>query len=262
MATQNLHFKVQGENLTTMIRDFWDSELLINTFDALNCLMGMQEDIAIKILMGEYTLVGNETDGITIAEDTSGYKPLYTMKGMYQNKVNRLKEIAKYAIYLQSIAPKNSNWSDSLIEYDENYEKRVQLEEKFQKLLEEITFLKPYITSSQSLQFVFFDEDEVERMKLIKDRTFNKSTLDKVRELDYNGYYNMSDSQVVKQEIFSGQRNGWISPKGEFFPCAFASHKYQIEGLLDLGVTTAKDEEELEASGWLKMSAGKFYFYR
>jgi|SRR6185436_8339131 len=68
----------------------------------------------------------------------------------------------------------------------------------------------------------------------------------------------VNKSPSSKRKSLKGKRNGWLSPRGTFYPCSYEGHCEKASKI----VKDAKKwdaEEVLENRGWIKVSASDWY---
>lgn len=56
--------------------------------------------------------------------------------------------------------------------------------------------------------------------------------------------------------------NGWLDRDGMFYPCEYATHADLADKITYAARISGRDpQQELEARGWMKISAGSCYFF-
>jgi len=71
--------------------------------------------------------------------------------------------------------------------------------------------------------------------------------------------------RAVIRTVSPGEKcgtSGWLDRDGVFYPCEYAGHATLAEEIAEAASIAGRDaQQELEARGWLKISAGRCYFF-
>jgi len=275
--SEKICFVVEGEFITNISRTLWADEFeMTKAMNILNCLEGMTEEIAIRILTGKAKLVGDSTIGVTLEPDNQGKTELgnslsfaHIIKTLkfraeksdlecrcryeYKNGLVKFRASPWGAIFLPECIDRkmtskvsNGGWTwDDL--------QRWNLYRDLPKSKEELA----------NLQRSILNEDWIEDRDNAIDECLSKR--DKISELPkelglLDKYVAQQEAQLVLKDIppepakdFSAE-NGWIDPEGRFYTCGMIEHDFLAERM-------GKKTKDLEKT-YVRVSVNPMSGYR
>lgn len=232
-AKGNFHFTITGEFLTKTARSLWADEE--QPEKALNLLRSafpdMSEEIIFCVLTGKKKLTGH-SDGIEIEDDNAettdccNSLSIQGTIGRFRDKLDRLEDDYQMATHQTENVPSEFG----LITVPRRRTKQQPtLSGEYERYLDGDLSKIPYregqnFFSRRSRRPDEWDEtEEEEEPKEIKPEKF----------------------EIITQDT------GWLSPEGDFYPCAYQGHN-------NLASRLGFKEFMLEEKGWVKMQNAEF----
>ncbi len=295
--TTTLCFWTTGTDMTRMIRDLWDSELVLTAISICTD-SGVSDKIAIDICTGKRKLEGDTREGDhTLSVVADSFKTEFTVKKMIErledtfikltnntSKLNRtiatsMLPAASKAVY------RACKGYDGQTEKQKDQRRLEENEKKLKEVIGGLTLLYPLIgktisdlpvsklgkdyasfTQPEENEIIYiqesFEHDKVIReqeSKVRRERAFSEKTVTNVKTKK------KKPIQIESSSVTGLEFNGWIDPNGRIYNCMPTGHIALANALQDdfrniIPKDESNPEEYLEKIGWLKLSGGEFYF--
>lgn len=200
MATQTISFSIEGSFITNTARDIWVSDLPKNAFNLLIESLGMNQEQARSVILGDYKLTGVNTlsleiDSVNLSEEFNGD---FTVSGV----TSRLEKNITDTV-------------DSLKRYSENderdYSHKVDaLTKKLEELNEQLEFIYT-LPENANKSMSKFNAQLLSPKKSWK----NKQNWNFSDEIELNAIEVFCERNSLTAPRYSGQIDHYISNYGE-----------------------------------------------
>ena len=276
-----VHFSVDGEGLTELVRNTWASDLPKKAFDILmGGLIGMPKELALEIIAGKKKLIGNSNteEGITVKKDNvTEYcgigLSIETMQerllGFYietMESINIFNEVDIHDFPSDERNDIRESTKKNLNYYKEKLTGIIeQLEFIFSltgKTLKDLPILK--VRSAQEIKKI--ERVKQEEIIIAQEEIEKQENRNKIFELNNGQKYYIVHTPVEKCK---GEYlpSGWLLPDGTFFGgCGAWIHRGILDSLDEYGFFKDKgdsnDEDDVQENGkWIKVSGGDWMIW-
>lgn len=250
--TEIVHFTVTGEFITETARRLWnDEDEPEKALNILKCMQGISDAQCLDILAGRSKLIGDSTKGVELVPDDQKLKGLKEVLGKMKRERDDAKDESADLVQMaiDDTVPLASH--KGLVKVPRRktevggFMGRRVLKKGF-KLGEDDPGAEPNDKSIVHKEVQIDLEGPRKKVGTLRDKP-------KVEEPPAAPKPKWKPEPETK---ISG-RNGWVSPKGEFFGCAYFQHNWLADKLDESYHILPKDMFHLDLMelGWLKVQS-------
>lgn len=283
MATETVHFSIEGEFITDRARALWGEGAFAKAFDLLSCCIGMSMDQQVEILEGRKKLTGwNDLDFID--DDWSppeGYPSFMTAlerAGSFDaHELERRRHQEAEDCVREAEKIQNDEWTDGEraadAEFFINRARHLIGEDATEAML--IDLKNDRLKEMQEWSGRTWEakrlENDIERLEsrvdpvalayaeaqsrmqlLAMSKGQDPCSVPSIDAMMKRGY-------DIKPELFADMASpsGWLLPNGKYYGCGNMEHIGLAHVLLEPEVGEGKNCEAIaEERGWIKISVG------
>lgn len=273
MKKTKFHFKIEGEFLTKLVRDMWESLLPYNAFECLESPDQIPYEIALDICTGKRKLSStNNSPELKIVDDNQ-YGKYFSLEKV----ISLLEEKWLEKMFLLSKI-KYDTIRQNKLSFDKTEIEIHNIKTNIKSICQNLQIVYKFINKDLSdlpyekLSSVFSETD----YKLFDDIYAIKKQVQNLAEgnlvaylpcvkkddlsLEVNLPKKYEDKKIKIKKLKAipeFKHDAWISPNGDVYVCDYGEHE-----TLAYEITKHSKEPELllEKKGWLKLSNKKFYY--
>jgi len=284
--TESLTFWTTGENMTRVLRDFWEERNCIHAFETAKEGLGMNEDQAIDLFEGKMKLSGDTRKDPDLRFINDNYNGISVddMMNWFERKYIEIRtDKLKDDLSLRNNMIKYLNVGKGLEIRDTQRDAKnasLQMERKTFEYLRNLMFLYN-ITNRAIADFEVKVEEALRDAEFSKEASYIKDDMDaqnakvlfdaSLRKLNSSivaapktvDEFIENEKKIDELEAIKGKpkdsSSGWLSPAGDFYPCPYLGHIALASKLAEGIVEGVTDEHDLELKKWVKISSFRIY---